>query len=107
MKKVKKNIFLQLDIQYPEKLCYLHNDLPFLPERMMIEKVEKLVAKFFKSMNNAVSGKTMDKERKLRDIKLVATEKIKKYLVSEPSYHTTKFFPEKVLAIEIKKLKYT
>ena len=27
-----------------EKLHELHNDLPFLPERMKIEKVEKLVA---------------------------------------------------------------
>ena len=34
--------FLQLDIQYPKKIRELHNDLPFLPERMKIEKVEKL-----------------------------------------------------------------
>ena len=27
-----------------EKLQELHNDLPFLPERMKIEKVKKLVA---------------------------------------------------------------
>ena len=27
-----------------EKFHELHNDLPFLPERMKIEKVEKLVA---------------------------------------------------------------
>ena len=36
--------FLDVDVQYPEKLHELHNDLPFLPERMKIEKVEKLVA---------------------------------------------------------------
>ena len=35
--------FLDVDVQYPEKLHELHNDLPFLPERMKIEKVEKLV----------------------------------------------------------------
>ena len=35
--------FLGVDVQYPEKLRELHNDLPFLPERMKIEKVEKLV----------------------------------------------------------------
>ena len=38
-----KNIFLEVDVQYLEKLHELHNDLPFLPERMKIEKVEKLL----------------------------------------------------------------
>ena len=36
--------FLEVDVQYLEKLQELHNDLPFLPESMKIEKVEKLVA---------------------------------------------------------------
>ena len=36
--------FLEVDAHYLEKLHELHNDLPFLPERMKIEKVEKLVA---------------------------------------------------------------
>ena len=35
--------FLEIDVQYPEHLHNLHNDLPFLPERMEIEKVEKVV----------------------------------------------------------------
>ena len=35
--------FLKVDVQYPEKLHELHYDLPFLPERMKIEKSEKLV----------------------------------------------------------------
>ena len=35
--------FLEVDIQYFEKLDELHNDLPFLAEIMKIEKVEKLV----------------------------------------------------------------
>ena len=34
---------LEVDIQYPEKLQELHDDLPILPERMKIEKVEKLL----------------------------------------------------------------
>ena len=125
--------FLEVDVQYLEKLHELHNDLPFLPERMKIEKVEKLVANlhdkteyvihirnlkqalnhglvlkkvhrvikfnqnawlkpyidmntdlrkkakndfekdFFKLMNNAVFGKTMEKVIKHRDIKFVTT----------------------------------
>ena len=28
-----EDIFLKVDVQYPEKLYELHNDLPFLPER--------------------------------------------------------------------------
>ena len=28
--------FLEVDVQYPEKLHKLHNDLPFLPERINI-----------------------------------------------------------------------
>ena len=33
----------EIDVQYLEKLQELHNDLPFLPERLKIEKVKKLV----------------------------------------------------------------
>ena len=36
--------FLEVDVQYLEKLHELHNDLSFSPERMKIEKVEKHVA---------------------------------------------------------------
>ena len=62
---------------------------------------------FFKLMNNAVFGKTMENVRKHRDIKLVTTERRRNYLVSEPSYPTPKFFTENPLAIEIKKKKDT
>ena len=125
--------FFEVDVQYPEKLHDLHNSLPFLPERMKIKKVKKLVANlhdrteyvihirnlkqalnngldlkkvlrlirfnqnawlkpyidmnkdlrkkanndfekyFFKLMNTAVFGKTMENVRKHRDIKLVTT----------------------------------
>ena len=47
----------------------------------------------------------MKNVRKYRDIKLVTTERRRNYLVSEPNYHTTKFFTENVLAIEMKKIK--
>ena len=36
--------FVEVDVQYLEKLHKLYNDLPSLPERMKIEKVEKFVA---------------------------------------------------------------
>ena len=56
-------------------------------------------------MNNAVFGKTMVNVRKYRDIKLVTTDKRKNQLVTEPNYHTTKWFSKKLLAIEMKKTK--
>ena len=54
-------------------------------------------------MNNTVFGKTIENMRKHRDIKLVTTEKKRNYLLSELNYHTTKFFTENQLAIEMKK----
>ena len=111
--------------------------MPFLPERIKIEKVEKLVTylhdkteyvihirmirfnqkaslkpyndmttklrqkaktkkmfeeDFFKLINNAVFGKTMKNVRKNRNIKFVARERRRNYLVPEANYDTTKFF---------------
>ena len=37
-----KGYFLEVDVQYLEKLHELHNDLPFLPERMKTEKKKKM-----------------------------------------------------------------
>ena len=46
----------------------------------------------FKLMNNSVFAKTMENVRKHRDIKLVTTDKSRNQLVSEPNYHTTKWY---------------
>ena len=54
-------------------------------------------------MINAVFGKTMENARKDRNIKIETTERNSYYLVSEPNYHTLKFFTENVLAIELRK----
>ena len=42
---------------------------------------------FFKLINNAVFGKTMENMRKYRDIKLVITKRRQNSLVSRPNYH--------------------
>ena len=60
---------------------------------------------FFKLMNNSVFGKTMENVRKHRDIKLVTIDKRRNQLVSEPNYHTTKWFSENLLATGMKKIK--
>ena len=64
-----------------------------------------MVKDFFKLMNNSVFGKTMENVRKHRYIKLVTTDKRRNQFVSEPNHHTTKWFPEDLLAIEMKKIK--
>ena len=45
---------LEVNVQYPEKQHKLDNDLPFLPERMKIEKVKKLVAKLHNKTENLI-----------------------------------------------------
>ena len=41
-KEINEEYFLEVDVQYPEKLHKLHNDLLFFPERLESEKVDKL-----------------------------------------------------------------
>ena len=38
-----------------------------------------------------------------RNIKVLTTERRRSYLISEPNYHTTKYFTENLLPIEMKK----
>ena len=160
-----KGYILDVDIDYPNKLQNLHSDLPFLPERMIINNTKKLVCNlndnknyivhinvlkqaldhglklkkvhreiefeqeawlkeyidvnaelrkkatndfekdFFKLMNNAVFGKTMENVRKHRDIKLVKSDKKRNKLVSEPNFHTMKLIDNNLAIIEMKKVK--
>ena len=155
--------FSKADIEYAKELHNKHSDLPFLPERMKVNKCKKLVCKLYnkkdyvhrirslkqalnhrlkikkirsvlkfnqsawlrsyidmntdlrknakndfdkdlyKLMNNAVYGKTMENVRKHRIIKLVNNDEKRNKLVSEPNFHTKKWFSENLLAIEMKK----
>ena len=47
--------------------------------------------------------KNIENVTKFRNIKLVAKERRRKYLVMEPNYHTTKLFTEILLAVEMRK----
>ena len=42
-----KGYILEMDIKYPKRLHELHSDLPFLSERMKIDKCNKLVCNLF------------------------------------------------------------
>ena len=55
-------------------------------------------------MNNSVFAKTMENVRNHRDIKLLTSEKKKrKWLVSEPNYHSCKKCSDHLMIIEMKK----
>ena len=58
---------------------------------------------FFKLMNNADFGKTMENVRKYRDNKLVTTDKVRNQFASEPNCRSTKYFPDNLMATEMKK----
>ena len=53
---------------------------------------------FFKLMNNAVFGKTMDNMRKHRDIEIVINKSRKNYLLSETNYRATNLFFRKCIS---------
>ena len=160
-----KGYMLDVDVDYPSKLQNLYSDLPFLPERMVINNTKKSVCNlndkknymvhinvikqaldhglklrkvhriiefeqeawlkeyidvntelrkeaandfekdFFKLMNNAVFGKTMENVRKHRDIKLEKSDKKRNKLVSEPNFRTMKLIDNNLAIIEMKNVK--
>ena len=60
---------------------------------------------FCKLMNNSVFRKTIENVRKHGDINLVTADNRRNQLASEPNYHAAKYFPENLIAIEMKKTK--
>ena len=49
-----KGYILEVDVKYPKKLHDLHCDLPFLPERMKINKCNKFVCNLYDKNNYVV-----------------------------------------------------
>ena len=69
-----------------------------------MKKAKKNFEKYiFKLTNNSVFRKMDGECKKHTDMKLVTTDKARNYLMSEPNYHSTKFFTEILLAIEMRK----
>ena len=59
---------------------------------------------FFKLMNNAVFGKTIENVRNHRDIKIVTTNKQRNKFASQPNFHSTKRISKDLLIMEMKKV---
>ena len=55
----KKGYILEVDVKYPKKLHDLHSDLPFLPERMEINKCKKLVCNLYDKKKYVVHIKSL------------------------------------------------
>ena len=54
-------------------------------------------------MNKSVFGKTIENVRHHRDIEIVATDKRRSILASEPNYHSSKYISKDFLIMEMKK----
>ena len=49
-----KEYILEVDVEYPKDLHDLHSDLPFLPERMKINKCKNLVCNLYDKNNYVI-----------------------------------------------------
>ena len=54
-----KGYIFEVDVKYPKKLHDLHSDLPFLPERMEINKCKKLVCNLYDKKKYVVHIKSL------------------------------------------------
>ena len=60
----RKSYILEVDVEYPEELHEMHNNLPFMPEKMKIDEVEKLVANFYNKEKYVVHIQALDQALK-------------------------------------------
>ena len=49
----------EVDLDYPKNLYDLHSDLPFLPQRMKIDKCDKLICNLYDKNNYVVHIKLL------------------------------------------------
>ena len=100
------------------KLKKIHRGIKFVESEWMkpyIDMNTKLRAKaknnfekdFYKLMNNAVFGKTMENIRNRKDVKLVnSVEKLRK-LIAMPNFANRKIFSENLISVHMKKTNLT
>ena len=97
--------FLEVDFQYPEKLHELHNDLPFLPERMKIEKVEKLVTNLQDKAEQVIHvrnlGQALNHGLVLKKVHIVVTFNQKAWI--KPYIHMNSELRQEIRKKELRK----
>ena len=100
------------------KLKKIHRGIKFIEAAFLKPYIDKNVilrtqAKnefdkdFFKLMNNAVFGKTMENIRNRVNIKLINTEEQLKKLAAKPNYNGRKIFSENLVSVHMKKTSLT
>ena len=71
----KKGYIFEVDVKYPKKLHELHSDLPFLPERMEINKCNKFVCNLYDKKKYVVNMNSL-KQALNRGLKLKKIHRI-------------------------------
>ncbi|KAJ8915509.1 hypothetical protein NQ315_012390 [Exocentrus adspersus] len=125
---------LEVDLHYPKELFELHKDLP-LPssyntsnfnikysqssclkeyidakKEVKCQKRVKMIFKnfFYKLMNLAPFGKTIENVKKYRDVKLITKWEGRygaKFYISQPNFHNCEIFDKDFVLIEMRRLK--
>ena len=101
---------LQLYLSLGMKLKKIHRVLEFDQSKWLKEYIDFNTQKrtnaknafekdFFKLMNNAVYGKTVENLRKCVDVRLIADKKKLIKIVSKPTYVSSKIFNENLVAV--------
>ena len=73
-----KGYILDIDVEYPKTLHRVHSDLPFLPERMKINKCEKLVCNI-RSKENYIIHMSSLKQALNHGLKLKKVHKVTEF----------------------------
>ena len=67
--------FLAVDVKYPEKTHEIHNELPFLTETIILEKVECILTNIYDKTNNVIRirnlKQTLNPEISLKKVHIV------------------------------------
>ena len=63
-KRGSKGYLLEVDIRYPKELRDYHNDLPFMCEKMKINRVEKLVPNLYDKKDHVIHIRVLNQALK-------------------------------------------